>query len=101
MKQDMSAFAESANRIKELRKNLGVTQAELARQLGISRAAVNAWEMGIAMPATQYVVALAELFHVSSDYILGMNARGTMDVSDLRDSDIAMLHSIAEYLRER
>ena len=51
-----------AERIKSLREKLELTQAEIARQLGISRAGVNAWEMGLAVPSTQYVVELAKMF---------------------------------------
>ena len=51
-----------AERVKCLREKQGLTQAELAKQLGITRSSVNAWEMGISVPSTQYVVELANLF---------------------------------------
>ena len=48
-----------ADRIKSLREGAGLTQAEIARALGISRSGVNAWEMGLSVPSTQYIVELA------------------------------------------
>ena len=45
-----------ADRIKSLRENQNKTQSELAKQLGITRSSVNAWEMGISVPSTQYIV---------------------------------------------
>ena len=51
-----------ADKIKTLREQAGLTQAEVARQLGISRAGVNAWEMGLSVPSTPYVVELAKKF---------------------------------------
>ena len=42
-----------ADKIKTLREQAGLTQAEVARQLGISRAGVNAWEMGLSLPSTE------------------------------------------------
>jgi len=60
-----------ADRIKSLREQQNKTQSELARQLGITRSSVNAWEMGISVPSTQYVVELAHIFKVSTDYLLG------------------------------
>ena len=45
-----------ADRIKTLREENQMTQAELARRLSITRASVNAWEMGISVPSTQYIV---------------------------------------------
>ena len=56
-----------ADRIKTLREENQMTQAELARRLSITRASVNAWEMGISAPSTQYIVELAGIFHISTD----------------------------------
>lgn len=55
------------DRIKQLREQAGYSQAQLAKRLDVTRSSVNAWEMGFSMPTTQYVVALAKLFHVSAD----------------------------------
>ena len=46
-----------AEKIKHLREQQGLTQAELSKRLGITRSSVNAWEMGISVPSTQYLVA--------------------------------------------
>lgn len=59
-----------ADKIKLLREKQGLTQADLAKKLGITRSSVNAWKMGISVPSTQYIVDLAILFEVSSDFIL-------------------------------
>lgn len=58
-----------ADRIKKLRQQFGLTQFDLAKKLNITRSSVNALEMGISIPSTQYIVELAELFKVSTDYI--------------------------------
>ena len=54
-----------------------MTQAELAKKLGITRSSVNAWEMGISVPSTQYIVELALLYNVSTDYLLGQDKMST------------------------
>ena len=59
-----------AEKIKRLREQDSLTQAELAKRLGITRSSVNAWEMGISAPSTQYLVELANIFKVSTDYLL-------------------------------
>lgn len=61
-----------AERIKALRERTNMTQSDVARVLGISRSGVNAWEMGLSVPSTQYIVELAKKFDVSADYILGI-----------------------------
>lgn len=57
--------------IKELRTERGLSQAALAREIGVSQKAVDYWERGINEPKASYIVALAEFFGVSSDELLG------------------------------
>lgn len=56
--------------IQALRNAAGLSQEELAGQLGVSRQAVSKWELGKATPDTASIVALSELFHVSTDTLL-------------------------------
>ena len=90
-----------ADRVKKLRELCGMTQSELAREIGITRSSVNAWEMGISVPSTQYVVELADIFKVSTDYLLGVTATVTVDVSGLSDDDIGLVQQIVAHLREK
>ena len=80
-----------ADKIKMLREKLGITQAELAKQLGITRSGVNAWEMGISVPSTQYIVALARFFDVSTDYLLDLPTTATVSVDGLTEREIASI----------
>ena len=90
-----------ADRIKTLREQQGMTQSQLAKQLGITRSSVNAWEMGISVPSTQYIVELAGIFKVSTDFLLGVANTVSVDVSGLRDEDIELIHSIILHLKNR
>lgn len=85
-----------ADKIKKLREKAELTQAELARQLGVTRSGVNAWEMGITIPSTMYIVELAMLFGVSTDYLLDMPETKTISVNGLTDREIASLREIIE-----
>lgn len=89
-----------ADRIRFLRENGKMTQTELAKQLGITRSSVNAWEQGISIPSTQYTIELARIFHISTDYILEIDATSTMDISGLSEEDIQLLYQIAAHLRK-
>lgn len=88
-----------ADKIKLLREKSGMTQAELARKLGVTRSGVNAWEMGITTPSTQYVVELSLLFKVSTDFLLDMPAGVTILVDGLSDREIASLIEIVNCYR--
>lgn len=89
-----------AERIKALREENRMTQSELARQLGITRASVNAWEMGISVPSTQYIVELANIFNVSTDHLLGVNHTSSINISGLTEDDVRIVYALVEHLRK-
>ena len=89
-----------ADRIKRLREQYGITQSELAKQLGITRSSVNAWEMGISIPSTQYIVELSLLFNVSCDYLLGLKRNSSVSVDGLTQREIASVLEIIDCYKE-
>ena len=88
-----------ADKINLLRERQNLTQTELAKRLGITRSGVNAWEMGISVPSTQYVVELSMLFSVSADYLLDMPDTATVSVKGLSDREIASVVEIIQCYR--
>ena len=57
-------------KLQRLRKARGMSQEELAARMGVSRQAASRWELNIALPDTENVVRLSELFGVTTDYLL-------------------------------
>lgn len=90
-----------SDRIKFLREQKNYTQTDLAKKLGITRSSVNAWELGISVPSTQYIVELSNIFSVSTDYLLGVQKTSSIDISGLTQEDIEMIYSLTEYLKSK
>ena len=90
-----------AEKIKELRINGNLTQSDIAKKLGVTRSSVNAWEMGISVPSTQYIVLLSEFFDVSSDFLLGISKTSTINVSGLSEREIVAVHEIVKCLKDK
>ena len=65
-----------SEKILMLRKKQGWSQEELAEKLGVSRQSVSKWESTGSVPDLQKVIQLAELFGVSTDYLLFGVERG-------------------------
>ncbi len=67
-------------RIYELRKAKGLSQEELAEQLGVSRQSVSKWETGVAIPDTENALAMSKIFGVTTDFLLtGQNNEFSAD----------------------
>ena len=58
-------------RLKELRKLSGLTQEQMGSIIGVSKYAIHLYEKGTNYPDAKGLIALAEHFHVSIDYLVG------------------------------
>ena len=83
--------------IKSLREDAGFSQSQLAKKLDVTRSSVNAWEMGLSTPTTHYIVELAKLFHVSTDYILGIEKNRAIILDGYSDEQIELLYKLINY----
>ena len=90
-----------AEKIKALRVKQNLTQSDIAKKLGITRSSVNAWEMGISTPSTQYIVELALLFNVSSDYLLNIPRTSTVNVDGLSKREVASIREIIDCFKNK
>ena len=71
------------NTLKELRTQNGMTQQQLATQIGVSKSVVSYYELQERTPSPEILLKLASIFHVSSDYLLGIEKNNVLDVSGL------------------
>lgn len=85
------------SKIKALREDAGISQAELARKLDVTRSSVNAWEMGLSTPTTHYVVEMARLFHVSTDYLLDISDQHTLILDGYSKQEIELIYQLLRY----
>lgn len=89
-----------SERIRYLRERSNLTQSDLAKRLNITRSSVNAWEMGISVPATSTIVQLSEIFHVSTDYLLLENRNPDMiNIGKLNEEERNILFSLLSYFQ--
>lgn len=83
---------------RQLRKNHNLTQEELGKQLGLSKAVISKYENSIGYPTLDMLILIAEYFGVTTDYLLGVSKSKTIDVSALTETQIdAVYKMIAEF----
>ncbi|HHX75644.1 MAG TPA: helix-turn-helix transcriptional regulator [Limnochordia bacterium] len=61
-------------RIRELRNKKGMTQKDLASLLGVTDAAIGMWENGRREPNAEHIKRMANIFCVTTDYLLGQES---------------------------
>lgn len=87
-------------RICELRNKKNLTQYALARELGVTRSSVNAWEMGISIPSVERIIDLSQYFHVSIDYLLGVDNELTVNISALNKREKDYVYNLISIFLE-
>ena len=85
-------------RIRAARESAGFTQENLAEAVGVSRTAVARWESDDIEPKLQNLISIAELLHVSTDFLLGI--RNNSNVSDLSDDAAAALNQFIAAIKK-
>ena len=88
------------NRLKELREERGWTQRQTAMKAGLAVTTYNNYEHGIREPGHETLILLANMFHVSVDYLIGKSkskismddySQYVRDAIDVQDDDDALL----------
>ncbi|MFS9186607.1 helix-turn-helix domain-containing protein [Streptococcus infantis] len=72
---------EFAERLKTLRKQVKLTQAQIAEKLDISQQAYASWERGVKKPTQENLIKIVQILNVSVDYLVG-NSDNTDDELD-------------------
>lgn len=88
-------------RIKELRLQAGLTQKQLAEQIGLTKSVVSYYELQERYPSPDVLIKLAGVFHVTTDFLLGIDNHHMLDVSDLDEEDIGLLQHTIAVLRSK
>lgn len=89
------------NKLKELRLKAGLTQKQLADRLGLTKSVVSYYELQERHPSPDVLVKLSTIFGVTTDYLLGLQAKPTIDISGLDKDDIDLLRHTVEVLRKK
>ena len=88
------------SRIKQLRQARGISQSELARIMSVTRSSVNAWEMGISIPTAAKLVELSLFFHVSADYLLGLDNSESIQLDSFTQPQKELIYALLSYFQK-
>lgn len=87
-------------RIKTLRLTKGISQVDLAVMLNVSKQSVSNWENDNIQPSIDMLVRLADVFNVSTDYLLGREISRSLDTDNLTDDELEHIQAIINDIRK-
>ncbi len=75
------------DKLKKLRLDRNFTQGQLADMMGLATSAISSYESCARRPSYEILVKYARIFHVSTDFLLGLDKQDYLDLSDLSDTE--------------
>lgn len=93
----MAYVSTIGTRIMELRKTKGMSQAELARRVHLTRSSINSWEQELTYPSVDSLCSLADIFHVSVDYLVGYSKKMSIDIEKYTENEQQLILGLLDY----
>lgn len=87
-------------RLKELRKDRNLTQAQVAELVGVTRAVISAYENALREPSNGILIRLALLYGVTTDYLLCVESKRYLDISGLSEREAAAVCEMVNVFME-
>lgn len=94
---DMLAFF--SIHLKTLRVAKKLTQDQVADYVGVSRSVISAYENDMRCPSYEVLIRLSILFGVSTDYLLGIENRRYIDITELSDQEAAAVYEMVRLFK--
>lgn len=86
-------------RLKKLRLDRRLTQKQLAEIMGLGISAISSYESCTRCPSYEILIKYARIFHVSTDYLLGLEHQDYLDISDLNDKEKEVVLQVISVFR--
>ena len=88
-------------KLKELRIQAGLSQKQLTERVKVTKSVISYYELQERYPSPEILIKLANIFHVSTDFLLGIVKQQTLDISGLDEEDIRLLQHTISVLRNK
>lgn len=95
------AYLHLSARLKQLRAEKKLTQAQTAVRIGVTRSTYATYENGTRYPSYDILINLSYLFGVSTDYLLCVDERRFLDISGLNEEETAAITNMVNLLRSK
>lgn len=94
-------MVEFGKRLRQLRKSNKFTQKQLAALIGVQNTMISFYEVGERIPSPEMIIKLASVFHVTTDYLLGIEKSESINIAGLNEQDKQLVYALVERLRQK
>ena len=94
-------MVEFATRLRQLRRDKHLTQAQVASRIGVTPSMVSSYETDIRLPSYEVMMRIADVFGVTVDYMLCRQEKRFVDISDLTEAEASVICDMVEILRKK
>jgi transcriptional regulator with XRE-family HTH domain len=94
-------MVEFATRLRQLRRDKHLTQAQVASRIGVTPSMVSSYETDIRLPSYEVMMRIADVFGVTVDYLLCRQEKRFVDISDLTEAEASVICDMVEILRKK
>lgn len=89
------------NTLKTLRQKEKMTQAQLSQKLDLTKSVISAYETGLRLPSYDVLIHIAQIFNVSTDYLLGLEHPQEIDLSGLSSEEVNALLNLIKAMKRK
>ncbi|GHV40076.1 transcriptional regulator [Clostridia bacterium] len=86
-------------RLRELREQKSLSQTQVATRLNLSNTTISGYESNTRFPSFDVLIQLALFYNISSDYLLGIENRATVNVDGLTSRQLDIINSLITEFR--
>ena len=94
-------MVEFGKTLKNLRLQNCLTQAQLANRLGVTKSVISAYETGLRMPSYDILISISRIFKVTTDYLLGVERKQSVDLSGLTGEETSALLELIRAMKRK
>lgn len=94
-------MVEFGQKLRSLRKQKNLTQKQLADMIGVQNSIISFYELGDRIPSPEIIIKLAATLQVSSDYLLGLEKKESVDISRLEEPDKSLIRTLVYRLETK
>lgn len=88
-------------KLKYLRTDNDMTQAALAKKLNLTKSVISAYENDLRLPSYDVLIQIAKIFHVTTDYLFGLDSPTSLDLSGLSEEEKTAVRQLIQAMKHK